>query len=107
MDLDKSRLDGVREYIRKRDYKNSFKGPKSKRGDVYAQIKCVQDYDKTDVFFTINKGRREIERQYILTTSPNEFIFTSYLKKPEWLSDSEIVLYASGEEFSFKRHKAL
>ena len=105
LNLDGSRLNGVGDYVISRDFKNTFKGPKSKRGDISAQTVCIQEFEKANVFLTINKGRREIERHYILTTSPNEFIFMSFLEQAIWLSDDKLVLYASGEEFFFERQK--
>lgn len=95
-----NRLNGLREFIEQREFKTIFKGPSSIQDGISARVVCEQEFERTNVFIVVKKGRRELDRTFLRETTPCEFAFDVYRKPPDWISDSELKLTAAnGETF--------
>ncbi len=102
--LDANRLHGLRNFIVQREFKNTFTGPSNTRNGIDAYVVCEQEFERTNVFVVLRNSSHEIERIFVLETSPEEFIFNVYLKAPQWVSDVELSLEASnGETYTVRR----
>lgn len=91
-------LGNFREFVIQRKFKSTFSGPSSSRGDIDACVVCEQGFESADIFIALKKAGYEIERIFLLNTSPEEFIFNVYLCAPKWLSDDKLKLVASNGE---------
>lgn len=98
--LDKRKLQGLNDFVIERQFENNFSGLASNRKNISAHVLCQQKFEKTLVYLIMTKENLEVQRTLVLTTSPEEFIFNVYLKKPKWISDNKLSILASnGEEY--------
>ena len=97
--LDTEKLNGLKYFIRERQFESRFSGPISKHAGISAFVLCEQRFDQAEIFIIFKNGTKEIKRSSLLITSPEEFIFNVYLNKIQWISDKKLELLASNGEF--------
>lgn len=69
--------------------KRMFRSP---RADEVAHIECEQRMDHARIYVVFESPARAVDRVFVASTVPEEFIFQSYFGQVEWDDSSQAVL---------------
>ena len=80
--------------IQEKQYTNEWLWKKPiKSKDLYAQIKVVHDLNEVSIFVVyMDLDKRIIKEDLIISTQPDERIYSKYLKGLEWIDSNTATL---------------
>lgn len=95
--LDTSFFESAREYVRKNNFTNYFKGRAqlSPYENIKAKIVCEQTMQEASIYMEVGKGKK-IERYLVECCSPSEFQIQIYFGRIDWISQNKLLLNLIG-----------
>jgi len=73
----------------------SKKWTPSPSGKMRARVKCIQKFREAEIVVDIEAGGRLIKRSLIATEKPDEFIFSVWFNRLEWVNESQLRIFGA------------